>query len=148
MSTGSTETRSDTPPSPDQAIRCQVVTPERIVLDEWVRQVVVPLPDGEFGIARNHDPVIARLGYGSLRLKLASLEKNYYLDGGFLQIRDNHVVILTNRAQEATGLRAEEIEKDLAAAKSRAASDDVSIEARLVEIDKLRTRLRLAKRTK
>lgn len=148
MSTGSTETRSDTPPSPDLAIRCQVVTPERIVLDEWVRQVVVPLPDGEFGIAKNHDPVIARLGYGSLRLKLASLDKNYFLDGGFLQIRDNHVVILTNRAQEATGLRAEEIEKDLATAKSRPASDDASIEARLVEIDKLRTRLRMAKRTK
>ncbi len=148
MSTGSTETRSDTPPSPDLAIRCQVVTPERIVLDEWVRQVVVPLPDGEFGIARNHDPVIARLGYGSLRLKLASLDKNYYLDGGFLQIRDNHVVILTNRAVEASGLRAEEIEKDLAAAKSRSASDDASIEARLVDIDKLRARLRMAKRTK
>ncbi|MBI1323676.1 ATP synthase F1 subunit epsilon [bacterium] len=148
MSTGSTETRSDTPPSPDLAIRCQVVTPERIVLDEWVRQVVVPLPDGEFGIAKNHDPVIARLGYGSLRLKLATLDKNYFLDGGFLQIRDNHVVILTNRAQEATGLRAEEIEKDLASARSRPASDDVSIEARLTEIDKLRTRLRMAKRTK
>lgn len=148
MSTGTTETRSDTPPSPDLAIRCQVVTPERIVLDEWVRQVVVPLPDGEFGIAKNHDPVIARLGYGSLRLKLASIEKNFYLDGGFLQIRDNHVVILTNRAQESSGLKAEDIERDLATAKVRPATDDASITARLVEIDKLRTRLRLAKRTK
>lgn len=148
MSSGLTESRSDTPPSPDLAIRCQVVTPERIVLDEWVRHVVVPLPDGEFGVAKNHDPVIARLGYGSLRLRLASIDKNYYLDGGFLQIRDNHVVILTNRAIESSGLRPDEIERDLAAAKSRTASDDFAIESRLVEIDKLRTRLRLAKRNK
>lgn len=148
MSTGLTEPRSDTPPSPELAIRCQVVTPERIVLDEWVKQVVVPLPDGEFGIGKNHDPVIARLGYGSLRLKLASIDKVYYLDGGFLQIRDNHVVILTNRAQEASGLRVETLERELEAARSKVANDDASIEARLTEVDKLRARLRIAKRTK
>jgi F-type H+-transporting ATPase subunit epsilon len=148
MATATTESRSDTPPSADLVIRCQVVTPERVVVDEWVKQVIVPLPDGEFGIAKNHDPVIARLGYGSLRMKLATLDRTFYLDGGFLQIRDNHVVILTNRAVDVTSLSAEQIERDLTAAKTKPATDDSAISAKLIELDKLRTRLRLAKRSK
>ena len=148
MATASTENRSSTPPSSDLTIRCQVVTPERIVVDEWVRQIVVPLPDGEFGIGKNHDPVIARLGYGSLRLKLATGQRSFFVDGGFLQIRDNLVVILTSRAVDASGLNASQIDEDLKSVSKREATSDISIDARLVELDKLRSRLRLAKQNK
>lgn len=144
MSTGSTEKSRDTPPSADQTIRCQVVTPERIVVDEWVSQIVVPLPDGEYGIARNHDPVIARLGFGSFRYKSSGTQRSYFIDGGFLQIRDNVVVILTNRAVDVASLNASQIDQELAAAKARPARNDAEINARLVDLDKLRSRRRLA----
>lgn len=148
MASPISENNAATPPSADQAIRVQVVTPERIVVDEWVRQVVVPLPDGEYGIAKNHDPVIARLGFGPLRLKSPTTQRNYYVDGGFLQLRDNMVVVLTNKAVESGSLSAGQIEQDIQAARSRSATTDSAIETRMMELDKLRSRLRLAKQTK
>lgn len=148
MATATTEKSGNTPPSADQSIRVQVVTPERIVVDEWVKQVTVPLPDGEYGIAKNHDPVIARLGFGPLRLKTPSSQRNYFLDGGFLQLRDNTVVILTNKAVESSSLNAGQIDQELQSTRSRAAASDSEIDARLTDLAKLRARLRLAKQTK
>lgn len=148
MATATTEKSGNTPPSADQSIRVQVVTPERIVVDEWVKQVTVPLPDGEYGIAKNHDPVIARLGFGPLRLKTPSSQRNYFLDGGFLQLRDNTVVILTNKAVESGSLNSGQIDQELQATRSRAAASDSEIDARLTDLAKLRARLRLAKQTK
>ena len=81
MASAAPENRSTTAPSSDQSIRLQVVTPERIVIDEWVKQVVIPLPDGEYGIAKNHDPVIARLGFGALRLNSPTGQRRYFLNG-------------------------------------------------------------------
>jgi F-type H+-transporting ATPase subunit epsilon len=144
MSTGSTEKSRESSPSADLPIRCQVVTPERIVVDEWVSQIIVPLPDGEFGIARNHDPVIARLGYGSFRFKSSGSQRSYFIDGGFLQIRDNVVVILTNRAVDVANLNAAQIDQEIASVKSRSARNDAEISARMTDLDKLRSRRRLA----
>jgi len=39
MASAAPENRTTTAPSADQSIRLQVVTPERIVIDEWVKQV-------------------------------------------------------------------------------------------------------------
>lgn len=142
------EINSKSTPPPDLPIRCQVVTPERIVVDEWVSQVVLPLPDGEYGIAKNHDPVIARLGYGSFRMKSGSIVRKYYVDGGFLQIRDNMVVILTNRAVDVSALNISEIDQQISATKSRSAQSDELIESRLVDLDRLRVRRRLASAAK
>jgi F-type H+-transporting ATPase subunit epsilon len=138
------ETNTKSTPPPDLPIRCQVVTPERIVVDEWVSQVIVPLPDGEFGIAKNHDPVIARLGYGSFRMKAGSASRNYYVDGGFLQIRDNIVVILTNRAVDVSSLNAAQIDEEIATVKGRTTHSAADLEGRMIDLDKLRTRRRLA----
>ena len=148
MSSGSSENSRDTSPSADLPIRCQVVTPERIVVDEWVSSVIVPLPDGEYGIARNHDPVIARLGYGSFRVKTTGALRNYYIDGGFLQIRDNLVVILTNRAIDVSSLSTAQIDQEIATVKARTVRNDSEINARLTDLDKLRSRRRLASPSK
>ncbi|MFM1801657.1 MAG: synthase epsilon chain, sodium ion specific [Planctomycetota bacterium] len=142
------EINSKTTAPPDLPIRCQVVTPERIVVDEWVSQVVLPLPDGEYGIAKNHDPVIARLGYGSFRMKSGNTVRKFYVDGGFLQIRDNMVSILTNRAVDVSSLNITDIDQQIAATKSRSANSDELISSRLIDLDKLRVRRRLASSSK
>ena len=76
-------------------LKCIVVTPEKAVLDEAADFVVVPLYDGELGIAYNRQPLIGRLGFGELRITQGSQTKKYYVDGGF-PIRDNVVTVLTS----------------------------------------------------
>jgi F-type H+-transporting ATPase subunit epsilon len=79
-------------------LQCIVVTPESTLLDEQVDFVALPLFDGEIGISPGRSPLIGRLGYGELRLVAGGQTRHYYVDGGFVQVANNVVSVLTNRA--------------------------------------------------
>lgn len=85
-------------------MRCVVVTPETTVVDVTATFIALPLFDGEMGIAPNHSPMIGRMGHGEMRVKGAKGEQSYYVDGGFVQVADNVVSVLTNRAVMADKL--------------------------------------------
>lgn len=87
-----------------RSVQCVVVTPERAVLDEAVDFVVLPMYDGELGVLPGRAPLIGRLGAGELRTTRGGTVKRYFVDGGFAQVRDDVVSVLTPRA-----LKAEEI---------------------------------------
>jgi F-type H+-transporting ATPase subunit epsilon len=75
-----------------------VVTPEKTLFDEWVDFVSLPLFDGELGVMPGRAPLIGRLGFGELRTKVHADVRRYFVDGGFAQVRNNVVTVLTNRA--------------------------------------------------
>src|SRR2546429_5245729 len=102
-------------------LTCTVVTPEQTALETKADFVALPLFDGEIGIAANHSPLIGRLGYGEMRIKAGGTTTRYYVDGGFVQVADNVVAILTNRAVPAAKLDAAAAETQLAAALQRPA---------------------------
>lgn len=92
-------------------MKCIVVTPEKKVVDAEAKFVVLPLYDGEFGVETGRAPVVGRLGAGELRLTLpdGSVER-WYVEGGFVEVANDVVSLLTNRACELKSL-------DLAAAR-------------------------------
>src|SRR6516162_2729403 len=96
----------DQPPS-GRSLQCVVVTPERAVLDEPVDFVALPLYDGELGVLPRRAPLIGRLGYGELRLRQGEAVRRYFVDGGFAQVRDDVVTVLTPRAIRAEDLNAQ-----------------------------------------
>src|ERR1700761_3269459 len=89
---------------PGPRLQCVVVTPERTLFDEAVEFVALPLYDGELGVLPGRAPLIGRLGYGELRNKVHGATKRYFVDGGFAQVRDDIVTVLTNRAIPASQL--------------------------------------------
>lgn len=88
-------------------LRCVVVTPERAVLDEAVDFVAVPMYDGELGVLPGRMPLIGRLGFGELRIVKGNSTRRFYVDGGFVQIKNNVVTLLTSKAIPAEELTAE-----------------------------------------
>jgi F-type H+-transporting ATPase subunit epsilon len=100
-------------------LQCMVVTPERTVLDERAEFVAVPLYDGELGIMRGRAPLIGRLGQGLLRTRSTDGRTHeIFVDGGFVQVRDDVVTLLTSRATSAENVDAAVVQKDLAAARA------------------------------
>src|SRR6202000_1771421 len=89
---------------PGEAVRCVVVTPERTLFDQLVEFVALPLFDGDLGILPGRSPLIGRLGYGELRTKQHGVTKRYFVDGGFAQVRDDVVTVLTDRATAADAI--------------------------------------------
>ena len=79
-------------------LQCVVVTPERRLFDEVVEFVALPLYDGELGILPGRTPLIGRLGFGELRIRDGDATRRYFVDGGFAQVRDDVVTVLTSRA--------------------------------------------------
>ena len=83
-------------------LNCNVVTPEKTAVEAKAEFIVLPLFDGEIGIAPGRAPLIGRLGFGEMRLKTGGKVTRYYLDGGFVQVAGDVVSVLTNRAMLAS----------------------------------------------
>jgi F-type H+-transporting ATPase subunit epsilon len=125
------------------ALKCVVVTPEKAVLDEPADFVVVPMIDGELGVAPHRLPLIGRLGFGELRLTQGGQVKHYYVDGGFVQIRGNVVTVLTSKAMEVRDIKVADAEAVLRS--SRAEPTPAGQEAQEKAQQRARVQLRLAR---
>ena len=128
-------------------VQCIVVTPEATELDRSADFVALPLYDGEYGVAPGHSPVIGRLGYGELRLRRGTQELRYYVDGGFVQIADNVVSVLTNRAIPADKTNEAAASAQLEAAQGRRAAGDEQIAIRDRLVKQARGQLRVSARS-
>ena len=127
------------------SLHCVVVTPESTVLDASADFVALPLFDGECGILPGRAPLIGRLGYGELRIRRGGEQLRYYVDGGFVQVADNVVSVLTNRAVAADKLDPAAAAELLRAAQSRDAAGEEALAIRQRLILQARGQLRVAR---
>jgi F-type H+-transporting ATPase subunit epsilon len=79
-----------------------VVTPERTVREQQADFVALTLFDGEIGVGPRRAPFIGRLGYGEMRVTLDDQTDRYYIEGGFVEVLDDVVTVLTGRAVPAS----------------------------------------------
>jgi F-type H+-transporting ATPase subunit epsilon len=97
-------------------LHLDVVTAERSVFSDDVDMVVAPGASGELGILPRHAALMTTLLPGALRIKQGPDEVDLAIGGGFLEVRDNRVLVLADSAE-----RAEEIDVERAhAAQERA----------------------------
>ena len=130
------------------SLTCVVVTPEQTALEQKADFVALPLYDGEIGIGANHSPLIGRLGYGEMRIKSGGTTSAYYVDGGFVQVADNVVSVLTNRAVLAKSLDPAAAEKLLAAANQKPGNTPELLVIRERAVAQARAQLRAARRAR
>ena len=128
-------------------LTCVVVTPEQTALETQAEFVAVPLYDGELGIGIDHAPLIGRLGFGEMRIRAAGGgQSSFYVDGGFVQVADNLVSVLTNRAIPATALDTSTAQQQLDAALHSHAIGDAELAIRDRQLSQARGQLRVASR--
>jgi F-type H+-transporting ATPase subunit epsilon len=133
-------------PASLRALRCVVVTPERALVDETVDFVAVPMYDGELGVLPGRAPLIGRLGFGELRLRRGDLVQRFYVDGGFAQVRDDVVSVLTARAVRAEEVNVEAAQEALHAPLAPGAvRGAAAAEARLKAQERARAQLRVVR---
>ena len=83
------------------SLTVSLISPERTVFEGEAQQVVAPAWDGEIGILRGHAPLLALLGNGVVRIKTGGAEQRFAIEGGFMQVVDDKVSILSERAAPA-----------------------------------------------
>lgn len=85
----------------DTRLQVSVISPEATVFQGRASHVVAPAWDGQLGIQPDHAPMVALLGAGELRVDAEDGQRRFSVAGGFLQIVDNHVTVLSESATAA-----------------------------------------------
>ena len=76
-------------------LHVSVISPESLLFEGDAPSVVAPAHDGEVGILTGHAPMVTVLGTGTLRIGDGL---SFSVAGGFLQVVDDHVRVVTERA--------------------------------------------------
>lgn len=126
-------------------MKCIVVTPERTLYDQPADFVAMTLFDGELGVAAGHTPMIGRLGYGPLRIRHENRVESYYVEGGFVEVLNDVVSILTQRAVPAAEVDAAVAAEQLRTAQSRVATTPEAVAERDRVVRQSRAQLRIAR---
>jgi F-type H+-transporting ATPase subunit epsilon len=79
-------------------LNVSVISPEAILYEGTTDSIVAPAFDGQVGILTGHAPMMTLLGKGVLRLSEGAGERRFSVEGGFLQVADNVVRVVTERA--------------------------------------------------
>jgi F-type H+-transporting ATPase subunit epsilon len=101
-------------------LNVEIVTAEQVVYSrEGVDEVVAPGTEGEFAVLPQHAAFITTLAPGEMRiLRGGGEEEVMAITGGFLEVRNDRVVVLADAAE-----RAEEIDVARAEAARRRAEE-------------------------
>ncbi len=114
-----------------------IVTAERIVYSEpEVDEIVAPGAEGEFAVLPRHAAFMSMLVPGVLLIKKGDEEVEMAITGGFVEVRDNRVVVLADAAE-----RAEDIDEARATAARRRAEERLA--SREAAVDEARDRAAL-----
>ncbi|MFA6410291.1 MAG: ATP synthase F1 subunit epsilon [Candidatus Buchananbacteria bacterium] len=133
-------------------IKFKIVVPEKIVYEKEIDQVTIPTELGQITVLPHHIPLVAIVQAGELVVKNGNEQEIMAVSGGFLEIKQNEVLVLTESAE-----RAEEIDEARAIeAKERAQKlmselknkEEVEYTALASKIEKELARLRVAKKKK
>jgi len=124
---------------------CSVITPERAVIECDARFVAFPAHDGERGVLPNHAPLLCKMGIGRLRVETPDEKHTLFVDGGFAQIADNRLTILSEQARRPAEIDVGAVTHALADARAMRITDDESSIARDKAIKRAKVQMKIAR---
>ena len=92
----------------------EIATPQRLLAREKVIRAQIPALDGYIGVLPGHAPLISELGIGAMTYTTPEDHRfSLAVSGGFLEIYNNVVRVLTDIAEKAQEIDVSAAEKDL-----------------------------------
>ncbi len=80
----------------------QIITPQKTALEADVLSVHLPTLQGEIEVLPDHADLITALSHGELSYRETTGElKTLFIGGGFLQVENNHLLLVTDMAVDA-----------------------------------------------
>jgi F-type H+-transporting ATPase subunit epsilon len=125
----------------------EVATPERLLVDEQVTEAELPGLDGYMGVLAGHAPLLSALGAGVLTYQ-SDGEHVLAIDGGFVEVFDNHVRVLADHAEFGRDIQGESARRQLDAALEaiRTANQQPDSAAALAALKKAQARVDAAEK--
>lgn len=136
-----------------KTFKLKVITPNAIVLDTNVKQIIARSIDGEIGILPDHTPLITPLSIAPFQYWEAGERKVAAVLGGMMEVSKEGVTIISDHAALAENIDTvvADKEKELAEAKLAQKKDKIDVQKAEMELTRLLVMLEaveLAKRLK
>jgi F-type H+-transporting ATPase subunit epsilon len=112
----------------------EIVTPERKVYAETANMVSVSGVEGELGILPNHIPLVTPLRIAPVTIKRGNTVDVIAVNGGFIEVRKDKIVILAESAELATDINIERAEAAKQRAQQRLAAKQDQVDFRRAEL--------------
>lgn len=77
----------------------EIATPEKLVARQHAESAQIPGKSGYLGVLPGHAALLSELGDGELSITLSGRTDRFTISGGYVEIRDNHVRVLADRAE-------------------------------------------------
>jgi F-type H+-transporting ATPase subunit epsilon len=130
-------------------IRLEVVTPEKVVVDEKAQIVMAPGFLGEFGVLIGHTPFLTTLKVGTIHYTdEGGRERFIFVNGGFAEALPDKVTVLAESAERRRDIDIERAKASLERAQKRLAEDankaDIDFMRAQVALERAIQRLRIS----
>lgn len=119
-------------------LQFEIVTPEKIVFQDTVDEVIAMTTQGQVAILPHHVSFLTKLEPGELTVKKGGTEEHLAVNGGFLEVSKNKVTVLADYA-----IRSEDIELEKAQEAKRKA--EKLMQEKVSEKDFAKTQYQLRK---
>lgn len=95
-------------------VQFELVSPERLLLSEAVEMVVVPGTEGDFGVLKDHAPLISALRPGVIEVHDAgAIKERIFVAGGFAEVTGERCTVLAEEAMTCANIDRAEVESNL-----------------------------------
>lgn len=100
---------------------CDIVTPVAKLVSKEADLVVVPGVEGEMGFLKGHAPLVSVLADGEVRVKdtTSGELEHYAVQGGYVEVTDDKVIILADRAVPKADIDVAQVREQLAAIEAK-----------------------------
>lgn len=108
-----------------EPINARLISQERVLFEGDAESVVAPAVNGLLGILPRHAPLMAALGKGVLKIRSGSKRTYYAVFGGFIQVKDNRLIMLVDKAAAGTDIDPAKADEEFAALKTKLQAGDI-----------------------
>ncbi|MEO8168983.1 MAG: F0F1 ATP synthase subunit epsilon [bacterium] len=125
----------------EHAFQLEIITPNKVVFNDEATSLTAPGVEGGFQILFNHAPFLSALDIGEIKVKDKTGTDTFYAtSGGFVEVNDNHVVVLADTAEKSS-------EIDIERAKAAKVRAEERLRSAEETVDELRARTAVLRAT-
>ncbi len=96
------------------ALKLELVSPEKELASRQVKAVLVPGLEGEFEVMPGHAPVLSILRPGVLRItEISGAETKFFVRGGYVEVSNDVMSVLAEYAIPLEELNPERLEQEI-----------------------------------
>jgi F-type H+-transporting ATPase subunit epsilon len=131
----------------DKTFHLEIVTPKRVVFKGEVTSFSAPGIDGGFQVLHSHAPLLASVKIGKVKIiETSGTESHYAISGGFVEVRENNVILLAETAERTDEIDVERVKaaRDRAVKRLAKKYPDTDIERAKLALYRALNRLKIA----